>query len=51
MLLLLCWRLYVQVISLSHGLSDKHKDFLQLACASELSTAPHVSLVKTVIDE
>lgn len=34
-----------------HGLSDKLQDFLQCAWASELSTASHVSLVKTVIDE
>jgi len=34
-----------------HGLSDKLKDFLQRAWASELSTASHVALVKTVIDE
>jgi hypothetical protein len=34
-----------------HGLSDKLKDFLQCAWASELSTASHVALVKTVIDE
>ena len=34
-----------------HGLSDKLKDFLQRAWASELSTASHIALVKTVIDE
>jgi hypothetical protein len=34
-----------------HGLSDKLKDFLQRAWASELATASHVALVKIVIDE
>ncbi|KAH9013458.1 hypothetical protein EDB85DRAFT_2158192 [Lactarius pseudohatsudake] len=34
-----------------HELSDKLKDFLQRAWASELSSGSHVALVKTVIDE
>src|SRR5216684_517384 len=34
-----------------HEISDKFKDFLQGAWASELSLATHLSLVKTVIDE
>jgi hypothetical protein len=34
-----------------HEISDKFKDFLQGAWASELSSATHLSLVKTVIDE
>ena len=34
-----------------HGLSDKLKDFLQRAWASELSSGTHLALVKTVIDE
>ncbi len=34
-----------------HELSDKLKDFLQCAWASELSSRSHIALVKTVIDE
>jgi len=34
-----------------HEISDKLKDFLQSARASELSSATHLSLVKIVIDE
>ena len=34
-----------------HGLSDKLKDFLRHAWASELSSGTHLALVKTVIDE
>ncbi len=34
-----------------HELSDKLKDFLQHAWASELSSRSHVALVKTVINE
>lgn len=34
-----------------HELSDKLKDFLERAWASELSSGTHLSLVKTVIDE
>lgn len=34
-----------------HELSDKLKDFLQRASASELSTGSHLALVKNVIDE
>jgi hypothetical protein len=34
-----------------HEISDKLKDFLQGAWASELSSAAHLSLVKIVIDE
>jgi hypothetical protein len=34
-----------------HEISDKLKDFLQGAWGSELSSAAHLSLVKTVIDE
>ncbi|KAI9437481.1 hypothetical protein H4582DRAFT_2057850 [Lactarius indigo] len=38
-------------LSRRHELSDKLKDFLQCAWASELSSGSHVALVKTVIDE
>lgn len=34
-----------------HELSDKLKDFLERAWASELSSGAHLSLVKTAIDE
>lgn len=34
-----------------HEISDKLKEFLQVAWASELSTAAHLSLVKIVVDE
>ena len=34
-----------------HEMSDKLKDFLQGAWASELSSTAHLSLVKIVIDE
>ncbi|KAH9174009.1 hypothetical protein EDB89DRAFT_1956232 [Lactarius sanguifluus] len=38
-------------LSQRHELSDKLKDFIQRAWASELSSGSHVALVKTVIDE
>jgi hypothetical protein len=38
-------------LSQRHELSDKLKDFLQRAWASEHSSGAHLSLVKTVIDE
>ena len=38
-------------LSRRHELSDKLKDFLERAWASELSSGAHLSFVKTVIDE
>ncbi|KAH9030770.1 hypothetical protein EDB85DRAFT_2146500 [Lactarius pseudohatsudake] len=38
-------------LSQRHELSDKLKDFIQRAWASELSSGSHIALVKTVIDE
>jgi hypothetical protein len=38
-------------LSRRHELSDKLRDFLQRAWASELSSGAHISFVKTVIDE